>query len=153
MLRKAIKFARLSAGEQKLLLQIALLVPALELSLKTMGFRRASGLLVRLSPYRTSGGNANPKKPGEYRSVMLLYYRNFPFKGNCLARSMTLWYLLRRDGIESDLRFGTRKKDGKLLAHAWVEHRGQSLDHDFEPDSSYIPFTEPILPETARSSN
>lgn len=45
----------------------------------------------------------------------------FP-EGNCLKRSLTLWFLLRRRGINGDLRVGVRRHEGNFQAHAWVEY-------------------------------
>jgi len=42
---------------------------------------------------------------------------------SCLAKSLTLWWLLGRQGIPSQLRIGTRKEKEKFEAHAWVETR------------------------------
>ncbi|HXY25968.1 MAG TPA: lasso peptide biosynthesis B2 protein [Candidatus Acidoferrum sp.] len=53
---------------------------------------------------------------------------------SCLAKSLTLWCLLGRQGIPSQLRIGTRKENGKFAAHAWVERDGVALN---EPDDHH----------------
>ena len=62
-----------------------------------------------------------------------LYYS--PIKGKCLSQSLVLWHLLKRKGIQSELRIGVRKKDDRLSlatdnfdAHAWVEFQGEVLN-------------------------
>jgi len=61
-----------------------------------------------------------------------------PYRGNCLQESVTLWWLLRRKSIDSQIRFGARKDGGKLKAHAWVEvdgyalNEGRSSHHEFK---------------------
>jgi len=40
---------------------------------------------------------------------------------SCLTKSMTLWWLLGRQGIASHLRIGIRKEKAKFAAHAGVE--------------------------------
>jgi hypothetical protein len=49
-----------------------------------------------------------------------------PTDSRCLMRSLVLTRLLARRGIESRLVLGVRPGE-TLLAHAWVEHRGQPL--------------------------
>jgi hypothetical protein len=51
-----------------------------------------------------------------------------PYRGNCLQQSLTLWWLLRRQNIESQIRFGARKDGGEFKAHAWVEVDGYALN-------------------------
>lgn len=47
--------------------------------------------------------------------------RRMPYRPNCLQRSVTLWWMLRRSGIDSEVRIGTRWVQGEFQAHAWVE--------------------------------
>ena len=42
------------------------------------------------------------------------------FHATCLEQSLTLWYLLQKQSIPTDLRIGARKAAGKFEAHAWV---------------------------------
>jgi hypothetical protein len=46
----------------------------------------------------------------------------------CLEESLTLWYLLREQGIPVCLRIGVRKEKAEFEAHAWVEHGGEALN-------------------------
>ncbi len=54
--------------------------------------------------------------------------RHGVYSATCLPQSLTLWWLLRRQGIKSDLRFGARKEAGLMEAHAWVELSGIPLN-------------------------
>jgi hypothetical protein len=47
--------------------------------------------------------------------------RNGFFRATCLRRSLLIWWFLRRQGIDSKIRFGVRTLKGQLEAHAWVE--------------------------------
>jgi len=58
----------------------------------------------------------------------------------CLEESLTLWYLLRDQGVAADLRIGVRKQTGKFEAHAWVEHDGQALNQIEEAHRHYVAF-------------
>lgn len=42
----------------------------------------------------------------------------------CLHRSLALWWLLGRRGIDSRLQVGVRRQGGRFEAHAWVEYGG-----------------------------
>src|SRR5205085_3709692 len=45
-------------------------------------------------------------------------------RGTCLTRALTLWWMLRRRGIDAELRIGVRKGEASMDAHAWIEVRG-----------------------------
>ena len=57
----------------------------------------------------------------------------------CLTRSLALQALLRRQGIEADLRIGVRREDGLLRAHAWVEHAGVPVGEREDVDRTFLP--------------
>ena len=59
---------------------------------------------------------------------------------------MLLWWLLRRRGMESELRIGVRKKAEVLEAHAWVEYQGCVLNDRSDVDQHFSPFAGAILP-------
>jgi len=71
---------------------------------------------------------------------------------SCLAKSLTLWWLLGRQGITSRLRIGIRKENGKLEAHAWVEREGIALNEPEEQHHHYAAFDASLasLPENER---
>lgn len=60
-----------------------------------------------------------------YASVVDMVARNAPWGlVTCLPRSLTLWWLLRRHGVESELRIGVRREGARIVAHAWVVCHG-----------------------------
>ncbi len=59
---------------------------------------------------------------------------------SCLAKSLTLWWLLGRQGISSCLRIGIRKKEERFEAHAWVERDGTALNEPDEHHHHYAAF-------------
>ena len=59
---------------------------------------------------------------------------------SCLAKSLTLWWLLGRQGITSRLRIGIRKQNDQLEAHAWVEREGVALNEPEERHHHYAAF-------------
>jgi hypothetical protein len=72
--------------------------------------------------------------------------RYSPLQGNCLSRSLTLWWLLRQQGLEGTLRIGTRFKDGRFQAHAWVEYDGQPLNEEPQVYHTFTVFAQTIKP-------
>jgi len=46
------------------------------------------------------------------------------YPGNCLSRSLTLWWLLQRQGIAAEIQIGVRNGGQLFQAHAWVEVQG-----------------------------
>jgi hypothetical protein len=73
-----------------------------------------------------------------------------PYRGNCLSQSLTLLWLLRRQGLQGDLRIGVRREAGQFLAHAWVEHANVPLNEAPGIGRAYAAFDRPILPTGAR---
>lgn len=43
-----------------------------------------------------------------------------PWRKKCFARALTLQKLLKEENITSTLYMGVGKKDGKMVAHAWL---------------------------------
>lgn len=81
------------------------------------------------------GGEAEiwEKKPGFYKIIkttrmVQLAARYCQPWANCLKKSLVLWGLLRRQGIESELRIGVQKEEENFAAHAWVEYEGFVLN-------------------------
>lgn len=150
MLKNFRQFRSMPKADRKLFMRIAFVVPLVEISLKLVGFNQIVNFLHRFSNFNgTVQNQSNEVK--RYKRLLFLFYAKFPFAGKCLARSIALWFLLKRKGIETDLRFGMKKENGKLLAHAWVEYKGKPLTLDPEVHLHYTPFSEPIIQKALRS--
>jgi len=65
------------------------------------------------------------------------------FLGSCLVRSMTLWAMLLRRGIEANLRVGFRKRDGQIQGHAWVEHDAVPINESESETSTFVVYEQP----------
>jgi hypothetical protein len=63
--------------------------------------------------------------------------------GPCLIRSLTLWTILTRRGVEVNLRVGFRKRDGKFEGHAWVERNESPLNETESEAKTYIVSEQP----------
>jgi hypothetical protein len=149
------KFRNRPPEDRKLILRAALILPLTEIGLRLFGFRQWKKIIEKFSlPSRPAQSlpetvqiEAALRAVRAVRSVEL----HGPTTPNCLERSMTLWWLLRRDGVNGELHIGARKESGRLEAHAWVELGGQVLNDGAEVHQHYARFDAPIAAAVAES--
>jgi hypothetical protein len=153
------KLRRLSRDERWLLLQALVLLPLTALGVRAFGVGRWQRMLAKLTPVRGIR-NPNSSSAGDQsqrslplqdspatrqrvraiaRSITIAAEHGI-YHPNCLQRSLVLWWLLGRNRIASEIRFGARKEDGELKAHAWVECLGFALNEDQDVCRHYSPF-------------
>ena len=140
MLRKWQKFQELSWAEKFLLAQALLLLPINVLGLRILGFRRWQSVLQRMiTNQQTSIIEVTTAQDiaRVVNSASAQFFRNV-----CLPRSTTLWWMLGRRGIASELRIGVRKEDNIFKAHAWLECQGIVLNDSAEVGTNFTPFAE-----------
>jgi hypothetical protein len=71
-------------------------------------------------------------------------------RSGCLTRGVTLYYFLRRAGIDVALRFGMGEIEGSLSGHCWLEHEGEPLVEKRDPRPLFVEmFRIPSAPSTA----
>ena len=59
----------------------------------------------------------------------------------CLGRSLLLWFLLRRRGMDAVLVVGSMSAvDDEWMAHAWVELDGVPVNDDADVGEHYVSF-------------
>jgi hypothetical protein len=106
------------------------LLPCVRVLLWTLGYRRTMRLLsTRVQHPRQGTGTAVPDPVAEIASAVTAVARLAPFRSRCLARSITIWWLCRRRGFDTDVLIGVAPPEaGRLPAHAWVEYRGVPLN-------------------------
>ena len=140
MLRKWQKFQELLWAEKFLLAQALLLLPINVLGLRILGFRRWQSVLQRMitNPQANVAEVTTAQNIARVvNSASAQFFRNV-----CLPRSMTLWWMLGRRGIASELRIGVRKEDNIFTAHAWLECQGIVLNDSAEVGTNFTPFAE-----------
>jgi Transglutaminase-like superfamily len=123
------KFVALPAGERRLLVLAAGVLPLTALGLRVAAFERVLAVLGRLAgrrPLEVEGPDV-ARRAQRTEQLVCWAARHGLHRGNCLSQSLTLWWALRRQGIVSDLRFGVYKDTGRLEAHAWIECAGRVL--------------------------
>lgn len=65
-------------------------------------------------------------------------------RAHCLTRAVVAQYLLARAGYLTELHIGVRKDDGRLAAHAWLEHDGVALFEDQAHIGGFTPLGQAI---------
>jgi len=136
------KLRTLPAADRALLAQAAGALPLIAIGVKLMGVAR---LLRALQSF---GGPPAPAVAADLEAVRRAAWlvsvaaRRGPIRGNCVSRSLTLWWLLRRRGLPSDFRVGVRTDTGRLEAHAWIEYGGAVVNDRADVHLRFTPFTE-----------
>ena len=143
--------------ERALIVRAMVLLPLTGIGLRVFGFRRWKELIEQFSPRTRVLSAAKPAAQFEIADRAVRAVRSVALHGpsnpNCLERSMTLWWLLRRVGIDGELHIGARREQGsKFKAHAWVELRGEVLNDSAEIHDHYARFDAPIAAAEDASS-
>ena len=147
MLRPVRRLLSLPWVERWRLFQAFLGLPLAAAGVRLLGLKRVLGLLARL-PAR----DASDSRAARARYLLGVAATHGPYRGNCLSQSLTLLWLLRSQGLTGELRIGVRKEAGRLLAHAWVEHRGKPLNAGPQVYLIFPPFDRAIVPAGVRWS-
>lgn len=135
-----LRFAALSRAEQHLFLHAVCLLPVMACLPRIFGLQRVQSWVER-SNSRFGKNKAETKTDGNTIARMVLSGARYGFvHGNCLSRSMTLCYLLRRHGCAACLRLGSRRTGELFEAHAWVELDGRVFDESPKLRRFFTPF-------------
>src|ERR1700719_1538790 len=142
------RFSALPGPAKGLFLRALVLLSMLNVSLRVRGFGPTQRLLQKFIPPRK---NSPPDAVVEWCALtsrmVLAAARNSPLPCTCLERSLSLWWLLARQGIATQFRIGVRKDSEKLAAHAWVERDGAAIGEPTAPHLHYSAFAEEMSGE------
>jgi hypothetical protein len=140
------RFSELERSAQNLFLRAIVLLPLVSLSLRWRGFRATRATLERFPPKVNlqQEDAAASGRAAQTAHMVSLADRHGLVHPSCLAKSLTLWWLLRREGIPVDLRIGIRKENEKFEAHAWVERDGAALNEPEEHHRHFTAFDEAL---------
>ena len=143
---KARRWSGLSARERAIFLRALILPLLVTISLKAVGFRRTQAWLTP----KTAGAFAAPVERTRAdvwgTADLVRAARKWHIvRSTCLSYSLVLWRLLRRQGIDSDVRIGVRRgMSGEVEAHAWIEWNGEVLNDCADVATHYVPFAGAI---------
>jgi len=151
MLQSLRRFSALGRPAQALFLRALGMLPLVSLSLRLRGFHPTRATLKRKLAHSLAHADSESVNKQAALTARMVHAadRHGMVHPSCLAKSLTLWWLLGRQGITSRVRIGIRKENGKLQAHAWVEREGTALDEPKELHRHYAAFDRELarLPE------
>jgi Transglutaminase-like superfamily len=136
------RFSALERPARNLFLRATVLLPLVALSLRWRGLRATQATLQRFLSNDNQESDASLVRRVAPLTAHMINAadRHGLVHPSCLAKSLTLWWLLARQGISSHLRIGIRKKGEKFEAHAWVERDGIALNEPDEHHHHYAAF-------------
>lgn len=123
----------------------AILLRLVRLSLRLRGYGKTFTSLQRRVEFHARETGTGLRSHEEVRALcrMVRAALRYSFaQFSCLEESLTLWYLLRKQGIPACLRIGVRKENERFEAHAWVELRGEALNEPEELHRHYAAFEQ-----------
>jgi hypothetical protein len=129
-------------------------LPVVGLGLR-LGYGRLTAGLARLAPLPAGSLVPSPDAEARAAAVARSVSRAARFgavRGSCLTQSLVVWWLLRRCGMDAEVRFGVRRMTDPFQAHAWVEHRGTVLNDTLDVRERFAVF-EPIEVPSADTRN
>jgi hypothetical protein len=115
------KFVALPTREKLLFVEAWLTLAATGLSLRRNPRRALEGCLQHLDG-RDDAETAQLIARAAGRAAARQFY-----VASCLPRSLAILKMLRRRGIEAQLKVGGQLADQRYLGHAWVESNGMAL--------------------------
>ena len=130
------KWLRWPWTDRWIVIQAMVLLPIVALGVRLAGYQRVRHWMGWTLTQSENAGARNELTQSEVEQATKIGWlvnvaaRRGIYRANCLTRSLTLWWLLARRGIVSDIVFGTRIAKTELRAHAWVQCRDTVInDH------------------------
>jgi hypothetical protein len=134
----------MSPMERRITIEALLLPVAISLGFNLIGVPRTQAWLRRWTFGRNTRSEfATGDLVGMACRAQKRVSRTAGILGPCLVRSLTLWTILTRRGVEVSLRVGFRKRDGKFEGHAWVEHDHSPINENESEARTYTVSEQP----------
>lgn len=136
--RPLMRWWALPAGDRILFALLLIALPLVSVSLRWLGYRRTLALVETRSdmPVRRAASAADLAHAHHLARLLSTAGRR-GLRATCLPQALLLHLLLRRRGLEPQLKLGMRRTDAQPDMHAWVELGGVSLD---PAPSTHVPF-------------
>ena len=153
MIRLLRKLRSLRPAGRVMLLQIVVTLPLTALSVRLLGLQQ--------HPIRAcSPGAAVPRPRAGRPEDATLCQRATPHRpypaaaapstGTAFSRSLVLWWLLQREGMEVRLRIGVRARGRRSWPTPGSRHEGRPVNAGPRVHERFVPFDTPFLPKGAR---
>ena len=143
------RYRALDRASRRMFWRTAILLPLVRWSLRLRGYGKTFNSLQKRAQFQPKATEVAPESREEVQSTCRMVRAALRYslaQYTCLEESLTLWYLLRRQGIPACLRIGVRKENEKFEAHAWVEYGGEALNQ-YEAEHRHYAAFEQDLPE------
>lgn len=132
MVRKFKRAQEFSSSDWIIFFQSWVLLLFVDLWLKTRSFRTLRDFLSK----RQSNESRGKRKESQIISADIAHIgsivetasRNHIIQMTCLRRALVLQWILSDRSVSTELKFGVKMADGKLLAHAWLEKDGYLIN-------------------------
>jgi len=141
------RFLKLSNVERRALITALFWLPFSAGGLRIVGYRRWHAWLTSDLPSPAGPGMTGVALNKESQDSVRLAARMVQaaareglWSGTCLERSLVLWWMIRRQGLQAELKIGARKNEGSFEAHAWVEVDDVALNDSEQLHRHYEPF-------------
>jgi hypothetical protein len=136
----------MSAADRLTIVEALALPICISLGFRVFGVPRTQALLRRWAVAGKTALLPADRERGilSVRRAQLIVKRLTGVAGNCLVRSLTLWTILLRRGVSTNLRVGFRKRDGRIEGHAWVEYGDAPINEDINETRTFVPYSEPV---------
>ncbi len=150
------RFKALPPEARALFFRASVLLPLISLSLRIRGFRATQATLQNFSFLSKTENRVGERAADAERVRIAVRMVNaaarYGLGSTCLEKSLTLWWLLHREGIVSSVRIGARKAPGKFEAHAWVERNGAALNEPGAEHRHYATFDAAFPQQSSETS-
>lgn len=113
-----------------------MLLAVVDFSLRVFGLRRTVRGMRRLVGHRRS--DVRPGLITNAAHAVATAAAFYPRRALCLEQSLVLYWVLRRRGVEAQLRVGVQPFP--FTAHAWVEHNGHPINEQEDFVTQLAPF-------------
>ena len=141
------KYCRLPISDQWLFWRMAILLPFIEMSLHSFGFKKTVRLLQKFSRRRKGKQTDTVRQIIRHRQILQRICRYMPYTGRCLSQSLVLGVFLSHQGIHTTLQFGQQVKP-YFKAHAWLEYDGQPVNEGKKIREQYQVFGQSMITKT-----
>lgn len=132
----------LSPPERAAFLRLLLGLPLVSLSLRLLDYTRTRRLVERLTrhPQPRNATDGDVRTADRLAQLAATAGHHGFVHATCLRQALLVYGMLRRRGLQPELKLGVRRDGGGVAAHAWVELGGQKLA---QSDVVFAPFDEP----------
>jgi len=122
------RFRALSWTDRRRLLALVLLLPTVDLMLRSLGLQRTQRLLgVEREMPDAPVADGDARYADRLAQLAAIAGRRGLYANTCLRQALAVQWWLRRRGLPARLRIGARRTGDGLDAHAWVELAGVPL--------------------------